>query len=46
MGRELPRRRISATLSDVVTTDFEVQSPTRQETIASGLRFALTGTSR
>jgi hypothetical protein len=37
---------MSATLSDVAMADFEVQSPTRQETIASGLRFALTGTSR
>jgi hypothetical protein len=46
MGRECPRRRISATPSDVATTVFEVQSPTCQETMASGLRFALTGISR
>jgi hypothetical protein len=36
----------TAHLGDAATTDFAVQSPTRQETIASGLPFALTGISR
>jgi hypothetical protein len=46
MGRELPKRRICATSSGVAMMDFAVLSPTRQETIASGFHFALTGISR